>query len=121
MQGTFAPLVTDRAIERMIEQDKGQIGFLGLFHLRRFRVDHHAFGHRYGTSRLQHRPARPDDFHQTHAATGHRIQLGMAAKDRDFNVQLGSGIHHQRPLGYDDFTAINREFYLLGHELTTSR
>jgi hypothetical protein len=52
-------------------------------------------------------PRGPDNFHQAHAAAGHRVELGVAAKDRDFDAQLGGGVHHQRALGHGDLAVVD--------------
>ena len=60
-------------------------------------------------------PRGPFDLDQTHAATGHRVQLGMAAKDRDFDAKFGGGVHHQGALGYADRPAVDRQVNKISH------
>ena len=100
LERALAALVTDGAIQRVIQQDKGQVGLLHILHLLRVGLDHHVLGHRHRAGGLQRHAAGTGDLHQAHAAASHRVQLGMAAEDRDFDAQGGGSIHHQRALGH---------------------
>ena len=73
LQGALAAFVADRAIEWVIEQDKGQVGFLRRLDLGRIRAHHHAFCNRHRAGSLQHRPTRAADLDQTHATARHWV------------------------------------------------
>ena len=116
LQGALTALVADGAIQRVVEQQKGQVRLLHILHRLRVGLDHHIRGHRHRAGRLQHHPTRAGDFHQAHAAAGHRVELGVAAKDGDLDVQLGGGIHHQRALGHLDLAVVDRQCDKVGHK-----
>jgi hypothetical protein len=91
----------------VVEQDEGQVGLLHVAHLLRVGLDDHVRRHGHRAGGLQQHAARAGDFHQAHAAAGHRVELGVAAKDRDFDAQLGGGVHHQRALGHGDLAVVD--------------
>ena len=107
LQGTFAAFVADGAIQRMVQQNEAQVGLLGRLDGRGVRTHHHAVRHGRIAGRVQHRAAGAVELHQALAATGDRIQFGMAAENRDFNAQAGGHVNQQRAAGRFHFPFVD--------------
>ena len=93
LQRTFAGFVADGAVERVVEQNKAEIGLLHLAHLLGSGMDDHSLGHRGGTGRRQARTPGAFDLHHTHPAAAHRVQLRVGAEDRDFDIGRLRRVH----------------------------
>ena len=107
LQRAFAALVADGTIERVVEQQEGEIGFLRCLHLFGVRIDDHALGDRNGARGHELRATRPDDLDETHAAARHRVELGVAAEDRDVDVELGRRVHDEGACGDGHFPVVD--------------
>src|SRR5207248_2682440 len=122
LQRTFAALVADRAVERMVDQEELEHALLVFVHLLGGGLDHHAFGDVDGAGRLQLRHLL--DFDQAHAADGDRRHLGMRAEDRDVDADLLGGVEDERPLGHGHRLTVDGERDLVGlhrgHQATAS-
>ena len=111
LQLAFASLVADRAVERMIDQQKLHHAFLRRDRDLGMRVDPHAFGHRRGASRQ--RLGRLLHLHQTHAAVRGNRELAVIAKMRHVDAELGRGIHDHAVVRYFHRPAV---YFELCHE-----
>ena len=97
---TFSALIADRAIQRMIDQQKFHHAFLRLDRHLGMRVHLHAFGRRRRTGRQWF--GRFFDFDQAHPAVGCNGQFLVIAKMRDINAGLIRRIHYRgTALGLD--------------------
>ena len=64
---------------------------------------------------MQLRAARAFDLHQTHAAARHRVQLGVAAKDGNLDLERRRGVHHQCAGRNGDLLTVDSQGYLIAH------
>src|ERR1043166_7541177 len=115
LQLAFARLIADRAIERMIDDQKFHHSALTFLHQRRVRAHAHAFAHflRAGNLRTRHpvddwfavlaqlRSAvraepRHSHFNQTHPAIARRAELLVIAITRHKNAGLRARLDHPR-------------------------
>ena len=115
LQLAFARLVANRAIERMIDEQKFQHAFAHLLHAGRGGVNFHAGRNRRGAGDggarrlgdfgraigIHHRLAvRPHggraELDEAHAAIAHDRQLGMIAIMRHVRLRQRAGLDHRR-------------------------
>ncbi len=127
LQGTFAALIANRAIQRMRCEQKFDSAFLSIGCLCRLREDHHAVFHFIRTSGfklrheldlrravLHHKLAggaithRATDLYETHAAHANRLKFGMMTKDGDIDADHLGGIRYERPIRDGCLYSINR-------------
>src|ERR1700736_553818 len=122
LQRAFAALVTDRAVEWMVDQQELEHALLVLVDLLGGGLDRHALSHVDGAGRLQLRHLL--DFDQAHAADGHRRHLRMRAEDWDVDADLLGGVEDQGALRYRHRLAVDGERDLVGlyrrHQATAS-
>ena len=107
LQITLTTLIADRAIQRVIDQQK--------FHHATPRIAHHGCVREYlhpihdrigaGSDRLW----RLFHFHQAHAAIAGNTQAFMIAEARDFLARSFAGLQHGRPVRDFHFNAVNRD------------
>ena len=109
LQGALTTLVTDRAVEGMVEEEELHHALLGMIgHLRcALGAHHHAFGNRDGACRL--RLDLAFDLNETHAAGGHRIQQGMVAKARNLDAHEFRDSNHERAFGDPHLNVVKGE------------
>src|SRR5947208_446115 len=117
LQTTFARLIANRAIERMIDEEKFHHAALTLFHQRRISADGHAVGHILRAGNLWTRypvddrfaigaefrfaiRAEPWESHfdQTHPAIPRRRELLVVTIARHITPGLLARLDHARPL-----------------------
>ena len=105
LQGTFATLVADRAIERVIEQRELQNTLLRFFHLVGSGFDHHIRHdiHRAGGHQFRHLL----DLDQTHPATAERTDLLVITENGDIHIDLFGRIHYFGAFGNRDRFPVN--------------
>ena len=103
----FAPLIANRAIEGMVDQQEFKDTLAGLMHQRRIRADHHAVhrGHGAGGDRLR-RAFHLDEAHP--AIAGDRKSL-MEAEMGNLDAQAFARLHHGRARLDLDFNAVDGE------------
>ena len=120
LQGAFAALVADGAVERVRSEQEFQNLVAPGDDLFCAGAHHHAVRNRGGARRIQLRavldlrravfvelglPGRTVDhraanFHQAHTAHAHRLHLGMVAEHRDIITDHLRGVDYQRPGGH---------------------
>ena len=96
LQLAFAALVANRAVERVVDEQKLHHPGLRLFGLGRMSVHHHTVGYRRGAGRQ--RFGGFFHFHQTHAAVGGDRQFFVVAEVRNIGAQFVRRFHHSRAL-----------------------
>ena len=104
LQLTFTTLIADRAIQRMIDQQKLHDFFLGLDRLVALGAHDHAGRDRRGAGRQ--RLGRLFHLDQTHAAIGRNRQFFVIAKMRDVRAQFIGRVHHHAARWHFDFFAV---------------
>ena len=92
LQLAFAALVANRAIQRVIDEQKLHHGLLRPHGVFRMRPHFHAVGHGRGTG--GQRLGRLFYLHQTHAAVGGNRQLAVIAKVRNVDASEVGCFHH---------------------------
>ena len=97
LQGAFAALVTNRAIEGMVEQSKFQYALLPFYHLVSGGFDHHIRRHIHGAGGHQLRHLL--DFYQAHPATTQRTDLLVIAENRDLHIDPFCRVYHLGAFG----------------------
>jgi len=107
LQVAAAALVADRAVQRMVGQDKLQHRLVRLGDDGRRGAHHHALGNRRAARGLQLR--RLLDLHQTHAAVGVPLQLGVVAEVGDHHPHLPRRLDDKRALRSRDRYAVDRQ------------
>ena len=109
LQITFTALVTNWAIQRVINQEHFHHALTGFFDHLAFCFDDHAFTtrHRARSNRLG-RP--PFYFHQAHTAVGRHAQFIVIAKARNLNPDLLGGLNNGCTVFDFYFLVINGEF-----------
>src|SRR5215472_426891 len=112
LQIALAALVTNRAIERVIDQQEFHNSFLRLERLWRVRENHHPVGrrHRAGGDRLW----RLFDFDQTHAAIAGDRKALVVAEMRDLDPGMLTGLKNGAAARHLHFAPIDRQFYHSG-------
>src|SRR5262249_51853809 len=93
LQFAFAALVANRAIQRMVSQQKFERALARLANLWRFGVHYHALGHGKRAADLQF--GSLFHLHQAHAARGLQRQAVVIAERRDLDAHLLGGIDNQ--------------------------
>src|SRR5690606_27446990 len=113
-------LVADRAVQRVVEQQKLDDAFLQTLHRLRLGVYHRAVGYRKGTGRYGF--ALPFNFDQAHAAYARRVQLGMVAKDRKLDAGVLRRLDEEHPLrNLHLFSVYGDRHHLLTHAERAAR
>ena len=107
LQITFTALVANRAIKRVIDEQKFHHTTPRITHHGRVRENLHPIHDRIGTG--SDRLWRLFHFHQAHAAIAGDAQAFMIAKARDFLPRRFAGLQHGRPIRDFHFNAINRD------------
>ena len=108
LQLAFTALVANRAVQRMVDEQKLHHRLLRLDCFVRLGANHHALGHRGGTS--GHGFGGLFHFHQTHAAIGSDAELLVITKMRDESTGFFSGMHHRAAFSHFHFFAIEFDF-----------
>ena len=108
LQLAFATLIANRAIERVVDEQKLHHRLLGLDDLVGLGVHHHALGHRGRTGR--HRLGRFLDVDQAHAAVGRDAELLVVAEMRDGDAGGVGRMHHHAARFNADFLAVEFDF-----------
>ena len=93
LQLAFAALIANRAIKRMIDQQKFHHALLRLD--RHFRVGVHLHAFRSQGRAGRQRLGRLLDFNQAHAAIGRDGQFFVIAEIRDIDAELVGRVHHR--------------------------
>ena len=97
LKRALAALVAHRAVERVVDEQELDHGFLGGLHAVGTGVDHHPVTDRGGAGGLKLRD--PLDLDQAHPAGANRIaKLGLVAEHRDLDVAVLGGVDQHRPL-----------------------
>ena len=107
LQITLTALVANRAIQRVIDQQKFHHAMPSIAHQGCVREHLHPIHDRIGAGsdwlwRLFH-------FHQAHAAIAGDAQAFMVAKARNFLARRFAGLQHGSPIRDFHFNAINRD------------
>ena len=110
LQLAFATLIADRAIQRMIQQQKLHHIFLRAHCL--FTVGTHDHARRDWRRAGGQRLGCFFDFDQTHATVRRNRQFLVIAKVRDIGTQLVGSIHHHAAFLHFDFFAV---YFNLNH------
>ena len=97
LQLALTTLVTDRAIQRVVNEQKLHHGLLCLDGFISLGVNHHAL--RYGRGTRGHRFGCLFNVHQAHTAVGRDREFLVVAKMRDVGAGFFGGMHHHTPLG----------------------
>ncbi|MPM93031.1 hypothetical protein SDC9_140167 [bioreactor metagenome] len=105
LQLALAALVTDRAVERMVDQEELHHRLLRGFRLVAVGVDHHARSDGRGAGRQ--RLGRFLDLDQAHPAVGCDGQFLVVAEMRDVGASLGGGFHHRAAVRHLDRLAVD--------------
>ena len=105
LQLAFAALIADRAIQRMVNQQKFHHALLRGDGLIGMRLHLHAVGDRRCTGRQ--RLGRFLHLHQTHAAIGGNRQFAVITEMRHVNTRQTRGIHHRAAVGHFQFVAVD--------------
>ena len=108
LQLAFAALITDRAIQRMVNQQKLHHTLLGSDGHFGVRKHFHAIGDRCCTSRQRLRCFFY--LNQTHPAVGSDRQLLVITEVRNVDAQLAGSIHHGRTVSYLCLFAVDFNF-----------
>ena len=96
LQLALTALVANRAIQRVVDQQKLHHPFLRLFGFRRMGVHHHAVGHGRGAGRQGF--GGFFHFHQAHTAVGGDGKFFVVAEMRNIGAQFVRRFHHSRAL-----------------------
>ncbi len=107
LQRAFAAPVTDRAVQRVIDQQQLQNAVLRLFDFRRDRVHDHAFRHGDGAGRLDF--VHLLDLDQAHPARARRLEPGMVAEVGNVRPRLERRRDDQRAFRDGDRFIVNRQ------------
>ena len=120
LQIALAALVADRAIQRVVDQQKLHDALARLVHHLGIGADHHALaaGHGAGCDRL----GRALHLDQAHAAIGRNRQALVIAESRDLDAELLTGLQHRRARLDLDFHPVDGQFRhaLASHLLATA-
>ncbi len=108
LQLTLATLVADRAIQRVVDQQKLHHTLLRRHSQLRMREYLHAIGH--GGCAGRQRLRRLFHLNQTHPAIGRDRQLLVIAEMRDVDAQLAGSIHDGRAVVYLRLFAVDFNF-----------
>ena len=106
LQLTFATLVANRAVQRVVDQQKLHHGLLGLDGFIALGADHHPLRHRRGAGR--HGLGCFFNIHQAHAAARRDAQLLVVTKMRNEGANFFSCMHHHA--AFIDFYLLTVEF-----------
>ena len=105
LQRTLAALVTDRAVERVIDQEEFEDARPRLDDIRRLRGHHHALRHRRRARRLQFRHLL--DLDDADAAGSVDAKAGVVAVVRDLDAALDGGLKNSSALFDGDGAAVD--------------
>ena len=108
LQLTLATLVTNGAVQRMIDQQEFHDRLLGLDSLVALGAHDHALRHWRGTGR--HGLGRFFDVYQTHAAVGGNGQLLVIAEMRNVSTSFFSRMHHHAAFGHFHLLSVKFDF-----------
>ncbi len=114
LEWALAASVTDRAVERVVDEEELEDSLLSLLDGVVLSVDHHAVGDGVGTGGDQRRSPRRLDLDQTHAAHPDGVHSGMPAEARDVGAVVLGGLDDQLALLHVVFDAIDRDGDQLG-------
>ncbi|EWS53923.1 hypothetical protein X551_03268 [Methylibium sp. T29] len=112
LQLALASLVTDRAVERVVDEQEFHHRALRLERLVALGAHDHALRHRRGAGR--HRLGRLLDVDQAHPAVGRDAELLVIAEVRDVGAGLVGGMHHHAAFLHLDLAAVEFDFNHLG-------
>ena len=119
LQLALAALVTDRAVQRMVDQQELHHRTLELQRLLTAGMDLHAVHHRGRTGRR--RLGRLFHIHQAHAAAGSNGQLLVVAEARNRNAGLVGGVNDHRTLGHDQGATIDLDGHVIRRHICVYR
>ena len=102
-------LVTNRAIQRVIDKQKLHHRLLRFYRAIAVRVHHHALRHGRGASWQWFR--RFFDLNQAHAAVGRDAEFAVVAKMRHMRADLLGSVHHRAAFGDFNFFAVKHYLY----------
>ena len=108
LQLAFPTLVTDRAIQRVVDEQELHHRLLGLDGLLTLGAHNHAHGHGRGTG--GHGLGRLFHFHQAHATAGRDGQLLVVAEMRDVGARLFGRMHDHAARWHFDLLAVEFDF-----------
>ena len=108
LQLAFAALVANRAVQRVVDEQKFHHALLGFQRLVALGANDHALSDRRGTSR--HRLGCLLDIDQAHATVGRDAQLLVVAEMRDVGASLVGGMHHHAALGHLHSVTVELDF-----------
>src|SRR5260221_2773 len=107
LQLALTAFVADRAVERVVGEEKFQNAFASLLDLRSVGSNHHAVGRDQSASGLH--LGHLFDFDQAHAAGGLQRKSRVVTEGRNFGSDLLGGFDHQRARGDLQFAVVNFE------------
>ena len=108
LQQAFTALVANRAIQRVVDEQKLHHPFLRLDRFDALGVHHHAIHRRRGAGR--HGIGLFFDIHQAHAAVGRNRQFLVVAEVRNENAGLLGSLNQHAACRHLDFFAVDIEF-----------
>jgi hypothetical protein len=97
LEGAFAALVADRAVEGVVGEQELQHCFLGLLDRLVLSVDHHAVDHLVGAGSDQHRSPPGVYFDEAHPAHPHRLHPPMPAEPGDVGALSSAALMTSSP------------------------
>ena len=109
LKRTLPALVADRAVQRVIHEQKFQHAFLSFLRGRAFRLHRHPFAHFHHARRLQSRPPSGVNFHQAHATHPHRAHPRVIAKSGNIDSRLLARVNEQLPFVGSNFSPVDRD------------
>ena len=119
LQFAFAALVTDRAVQRMVDQQKFHHVALRFQRFVVAREDFHAIHHRRGAGRrrLGRGAATHFGIHHAHAAIGGNRQFLVVAETRDRDAGLVGGLDNHRAFGRGHFDTVDKDGDVVGRQV----
>ena len=119
LQLAFATLVTDRAVQRMVDQQKLHHIALRFQRLVVAREDLHAVHHRRGASRrrLGRGAATHFGIHHAHAAIGGNRQFLVVTETRNRDAGLVGGLDDHRAFGRGHFDTVDEDGDVVGRQV----
>ncbi len=109
LQWALAALVAHGTVEGVVYEEELEHPVLGLLHLVRRRVDHHAVGDGHVAGRLQGGAARTGHLHEAHPAHADRLHARVVAEARDERPGLLGGGDEELPGRAGDLGAVEGE------------